>query len=226
MNTLLVDIGNSRIKWALARGPRIGRQTRAAELGRVRRRFERMAAQTPGFDAVQAVCVAGRRVEAPAARRTSARHRAPPPTFARSTAAGRRRHEWLSRDLAPRAPTAGSRAIGAWHEAGAQRAVCAVAVGTALTIDVVDADGTSPRRTDRTRSRAHGALAAGRARTASRRVRQRVAFAPRGRARLLIRPLADNTRDAIGLGSLTAARRADRPLCRAMRKRFAGACGR
>ena len=39
------------------------------------------------------------------------------------------------------ATTAGPAPVSAWHLAGCFRAICAVSVGTALTIDVVDCDG-------------------------------------------------------------------------------------
>jgi len=201
MNTLLIDLGNTRIKWALLRGSRPGRQ-KAAPVGHWSA-FERALRALRRIGSVQVVSVAGAKEER-ALRIALQRCGLPRPRFVRSSAAlagvtnGYRNAWQLGADR-------WVAAIGAWHLAG-RRAVCAVSVGTALTIDVVDARGQhrggliAPgpalmvhsllRDTHGIAKRA--ALATGRRAT-------------RGARSTAIRPLADNTRDAIELGSLTAA---------------------
>lgn len=139
MNVLLVDIGNTRIKWARFDGRRLGRQHAAVHSGwggedYARRVFTGGCA----IERVLVASVAGARVERSvtlAARRA----RAPVPEFVTS-----RRHAggltvgytepWrlgVDRFVA---------AIGAHHLAKG-RAVIVVGVGTAMTIDLVDAKG-------------------------------------------------------------------------------------
>ena len=64
MSTLLVDIGNTRIKWArFARG-RLGRQRAAAHAGWSARDFERnVFARAAGIERILVASVAGRRVD-------------------------------------------------------------------------------------------------------------------------------------------------------------------
>ncbi len=137
MNTLLFDAGNSRFKWALVRDGRLGVQ-RAVEHAAMRG-FNAWLAQAPALDRVAGVNVAGTAVER--ALRDALRKAAQPrPQFITSSAeaAG-------VRNAYARPGTMGADrwagAIGAWHGAGCYRTVCAVSIGTALTIDVVDHDG-------------------------------------------------------------------------------------
>jgi len=197
MSTLYIDIGNSRIKWALARGTRMGR-LRAMSLSQFSR-FARALRSTRGVQAVHAVCVAGRPME----QRLRAALRLaglPAPRFARSSrrAAGvtnAYRDPWrLGADR-----WVGM--IGAWHLAGARRAVCAISAGTALTLDVVDAGG-----------RHRGGLIApgpemmvGALLGRTRGIAARAAGARRSKATPLAPPLAGDTRSAITTGSLLAA---------------------
>lgn len=136
--TLLIDIGNSRLKWSIARNGKLGRLQALDLPKRGLLDLSSLLAVTRGVTQVLVASVAG-----------SARDRAlsrqlrtaglPAPRFIASTplAAGVRNgyHEpWrlgVDRWVA---------AIGAWHEAG-QRAVCVVDIGTATTLDVVDAQG-------------------------------------------------------------------------------------
>lgn len=200
MNRLLVDIGNSRIKWAVARGSRIG-PMRAADLGQFRR-FGEWLASARAVDSVEAVCVAGAKREAQL-RATLRRHGLPAPHFARSTACA----AGVTSGYAEPWRLGADRwvaAIGAWHEAGGRRAVCSVSVGTALTFDVVDAKGRhrggviAPGPVLMVRSllgQTHG-------------IAVRAADTRRGgtrRSTPALPPLAGNTRDAIYQGSLTAA---------------------
>jgi type III pantothenate kinase len=137
LSTLLIDIGNTRLKWALAHGERIG-PMRAVEHHQ-HARFERWLAQRRRIDAVEAVSVAG----AAAERRLQAalrRNTLPTARFARSTAQA----AGVTNSYAEPWRLGADRwmaAIGAWHQAGGRRAVCCISVGTALTVDVVDARG-------------------------------------------------------------------------------------
>jgi type III pantothenate kinase len=200
MNSLLIDIGNTRIKWALLRGARPGRQN-ALQITDWRG-FERALRKLRRVDCVYVVCVAGARAEL-ALRAILKRRGLPVPKFVRSSAmlAGVTNayidtwrlgaDRWVG-------------AIGAWHMAGGRRAVCAVSVGTALTLDVVDASG---------RHRG-GLIAPGPALMVRSLLQDTMGIAPRAAGtaartgksgQQTIRPLADNTRDAIALGSITAA---------------------
>jgi type III pantothenate kinase len=198
LNRLLVDIGNSRIKWALARGARLG-PLRAAGLDE----FQRFALWLHGrrrIDAVEAVSVAA----AGAAKRLQAelrRNGLPPARFARSTASAAGVTNGYS-DPWRLGADRWVAAIGAWHEAGCRRAICSISAGTALTIDVVDARGRhrggliAPGPELMVRSllgHTHGIAvrAAGSVRTR--------------RPTPALPPLAGNTQDAIARGSLCAA---------------------
>jgi type III pantothenate kinase len=201
MNTLLIDMGNTRIKWALLRGAIPGRQSALPiddwhGIERALRKLRRIGS-------VYVVCVAGARAER-ALRALLRRLGLPTPRFVRSRAqlAGVTNGYHDAWRLGADRWVA---AIGAWHLAGSRRAVCAVSVGTALTLDVVDAGG---------RHRG-GLIAPGPALMVSSLLQhtQGIAVRAAGSAartarkpgRQTIRPLADNTRDAIELGSLTAA---------------------
>jgi type III pantothenate kinase len=201
MKTLLIDLGNTRIKWALLRGHAPGRQA-AVPVGDWRA-LERALRRLPRVGAVLGVSVAGA-AEERALRATLQRCGLPRPRFVRSSAAlagvtnGYRNAWQLGADR-------WVAAIGAWHLAK-RRAVCAVSVGTALTIDVVDAKG----------QHRGGLIAPGPALMVHSLLRDTHGIARRaaasagrrstsGRGANAIRPLADNTRDAIELGSLTAA---------------------
>jgi len=141
VTTLLVDIGNTRIKWArLVRG-RLGRQRAAAHAGWTAPDFERaLAPALRGVAAVLAVSVAGTRVD----RRFARAVRAVIGVAPRFVASTRRacgvtngyREVWrlgADRWVA---------AIGGYaHPARRARAVCVVDVGTATTIDLVDVAG-------------------------------------------------------------------------------------
>jgi type III pantothenate kinase len=145
MSLLLLDIGNSRLKWAVVRGHYRRGQSFAAHgaidmrmLRRSQAAWSRLfkAAGTP--DAIHACNVAGRAVERQiraAARRAGLKL----PRFARSQAAGggvRNAYRepwrlgadrWLS-------------LIGARHEHPGKD-LCLVGLGTAMTVDLLDAAG-------------------------------------------------------------------------------------
>jgi type III pantothenate kinase len=138
MTTLLVDIGNTRVKWAILRGAKLSRMQAMphANGGAVLRKLVRGAPR--GVTRVLAVCVAGVRQERALAAAVRQRF-ALGVEFVRSSraAAGVRngyRDTWrLGAD----------RWVGviAGHAIAGARAALVVNVGTALTIDVVDARG-------------------------------------------------------------------------------------
>ncbi|MEO8308415.1 MAG: type III pantothenate kinase [Pseudomonadota bacterium] len=201
MKTLLIDMGNTRVKWALLRGAMPGRQ-HALPISDWRG-FEHALRKLQRIASVQVVSVAGTRAEL-ALRAILQRLGLPKPQFLRSTTqlagvTNGYKDAWrLGADR-------WVGAISAWHLAGARRAACAVSVGTALTLDVVDAGG----------QHRGGLIAPGPALMVRSLLQHTQGIAPRAAGssaaatrkfrEATIRPLADNTRDAIELGSLTAA---------------------
>ncbi|MEP7314880.1 MAG: type III pantothenate kinase [Pseudomonadota bacterium] len=145
MNTLLIDIGNSRIKWALLRGAKLGRQQVLPLNGSGGAQFRQLIAAALGAaprrpaTAIVAVNVAGA-ARANALAAAARRAGLPPPLLvtSRRSAVGLRngyRDAWrlgADRWVA---------AVAAWHLAGRKRPVCVISAGTALTVDVVDAAG-------------------------------------------------------------------------------------
>ena len=139
MTALLVDIGNSRVKWAWLSGERLGKATaadhsgwRARDFARrligSRRNIERILVASVAADAVTDALAAGARLAgAPAPERVTTRRRACGVTIAYID-------PWrlgVDRLLA----------MIAAHRRFPGRSVCAVAVGTAMTLDLVAADG-------------------------------------------------------------------------------------
>jgi type III pantothenate kinase len=139
VSVLLIDIGNTRIKWARFDGQRLGRQRAAVHSGWGGEDYARRVIGSGGrLDRILVASVAGARVDRSlvlAARRA----RAPAPEFVVSqrraagvTSGYLEPWRWgVDRFVA---------AIGAYHLAK-ERAVCVVGVGTAMTIDLVDAAG-------------------------------------------------------------------------------------
>ncbi|HEX4676761.1 MAG TPA: type III pantothenate kinase, partial [Steroidobacteraceae bacterium] len=138
MSVLLIDIGNTRIKWARFDGERLGRQRAAVHSGWGGEDYARRVIGSGRLDRILVASVAGARVDRSlvlAARRA----RAPAPEFVVSqrraagvTSGYLEPWRWgVDRFVA---------AIGAYHLAKG-RAVCVVGVGTAMTIDLVDAAG-------------------------------------------------------------------------------------
>lgn len=203
MNTLLFDAGNSRIKWALVKDGRMG-ALQAAPLDDIAT-LRRWLTRTARIERAVGVCVAGS-AQAEIIRSELAAADHPTPEFVKSSAfaAGVRngyREAWRLGD------DRWAGAVAAWHRAGCYRTVCAVSIGTAITIDLVDQDGhhrgglISPGPSlmlDSLLSRTNG-------------IAERAAPAPRVRRkpgeewRGVARPLADNTREAIEAGCLHAA---------------------
>ncbi len=135
---LLIDIGNSRLKWGVARGGRLGRQQALDLVGRGLPDLATLMKSAAGATSVVVSSVAGAPRDSALSRQLRAAG-LPAPRFVASEpkAAGVTngyREPWrlgVDRWVA---------AIGAWHDAG-QRAVCVVDIGTATTVDVVDAKG-------------------------------------------------------------------------------------
>ncbi len=139
MRALLIDIGNTRVKWARLESGRLGR-ARAAAYGSWgandfarsvisrRSRLERIVVSSVAPDAVE------RKLSA-AARRAGA----PPPEFI----ATRRRACGVTIGYVDpwRLGVDRFMAIIGAHRRFPRRAVCVVAVGTAMTLDLVGADG-------------------------------------------------------------------------------------
>jgi len=138
MSTLLVDIGNTRIKWALLRSARITRPRAVAHRGTAAA-LQALVRRAPrDVQRVVAVCVAGTRLELALTAAVRARFGLRP-EFIRSarSAAGVRngyRDTWrLGADRWVAAIAA--------HSLARARPVLVANVGTALTLDAVDGDG-------------------------------------------------------------------------------------
>ena len=137
MNTLLVDIGNTRVKWAVLKGERMSRMQAALHGGKADA-MKALIRRASRVDAIVAVCVAGVRFERALVAASKQRFGVTP-RFIRSArdALGVRsgyRDTWrLGADR-------WVGAVGAYHLLG-RRAVVVANVGTALTIDVVAAGG-------------------------------------------------------------------------------------
>ena len=140
MNVLLIDIGNTRIKWARFDGKRVGRQHAAVHSGWGGEDYARrvIGSGRAALDRILVVSVAGPRANRSltlAARRA----RVPAPEFVIS----RRRAGGVTSGYVEPWRLGVDRfvaAIGAHHLAKG-KAVCVVGVGTAMTIDLVDAKG-------------------------------------------------------------------------------------
>ena len=137
MRQLLIDAGNTRLKWATLRGARLGRTQVSAWSERTVARIARRLLRGR-FDRVLVCSVAGTALER-ALRQAARAAGAPAPQFIRSTrhAAGVRNgyvQPWrLGADRWVAMLGARARYPG--------RALCIVDVGTALTIDLLDTQG-------------------------------------------------------------------------------------
>lgn len=139
---LLVDIGNTRVKWAWFVGGRLGRQHAAAHAGWTREDFARelFGAQPSAGDVerILAVSVAGERLNrlfTTAARQCTGIE---PEYFASQRTVG-----GVTTQYSEPWRLGADRLVGAIgaHHLMRGHAVCVVAVGTALTLDLVDARG-------------------------------------------------------------------------------------
>lgn len=201
MTALLFDAGNSRIKWAAVHKGRLGTM-HAADLSNLAPLQTWLARNAP-TERVAGVSVAGPAFE----RRLrsalkQAGHAAPALVTSSPMAAGVRNGY---RDPSCLGDDRWAGAVAAWNRAGRYRTVCAVSIGTALTIDLVDQDGyhrgglIAPGP-----DMMLGALLGnthGIATRAASKGRRRAA----ADSRAIPKPLADNTHDAIESGCLAAA---------------------
>lgn len=199
MNTLLLDAGNTRLKWALLRSSGMGAQqaTGREDLGG----FERWLQFAPPMERIVGVNVAGPAMER-SLRAVLRRAGRPVPEFlvAGKAAAGvRNAYAEPARLGADR--WAGL--IAARQLAGTRRAACAVGIGTALTLDLVDASGA--HRGGLISPGPLMMLEALLGRTAD--IAGRAALDPpaRTRPRGRIAPLGRSTREAIDAGCLMSA---------------------
>jgi type III pantothenate kinase len=145
VSVLLVDIGNSRIKWAVLRGGGVpGRQRAAVHAGWTAAQFRHalfagVRGRATGITRVLAVSVAAAQVERAfaAAVRAATGHA---PQFVRTT----RRAAGVTNGYRAAWRLGADRwmaSLGAYALQRPARAVCIVDVGTALTIDLLDARG-------------------------------------------------------------------------------------
>jgi type III pantothenate kinase len=139
VTTLLIDAGNSRLKWAVLEGGHLGRSTaapwNARNLAGIARRVFRRSAR---LDAVLVCAVAGSKVKS--ALRAAARAAgAPSPRFVASS------HAEAGVTNAYRVPQ--RLGVDRWvaligaHERFPHDAVCIISIGTAVTIDLIDSHG-------------------------------------------------------------------------------------
>jgi type III pantothenate kinase len=141
LTVLFVDIGNTRIKWARLTRGRLGRQRAAAHGGWTAREFRAaLAASLRGVEAVHVVSVAGARLD----RAFTAGVRAASGLAPRFVASTRRAGGVVNgyREVWRLGADRWVAAIGGHAWPGRRgRPVCIVDVGTAMTIDLVDAQG-------------------------------------------------------------------------------------
>jgi type III pantothenate kinase len=141
LSTLLVDIGNTRAKWALLKRGRVGRQQALAHDGLTGRRIASLILgkrSSARADRVIVVSVAGPHIDNDFASEVRRRLGTKPEFFTSSRRAGGvttlYSEPWrLGADRF-------AAAIGAFHLSKG-RPVCVISVGTAMTVDLVDGLG-------------------------------------------------------------------------------------
>jgi type III pantothenate kinase len=195
MSTLLVDIGNTRVKWTVLHASRLSRVRAAAHGGGVAA-LRALVRGAPRVDQVVAVCVAGSKLERALAAAVRARFglRVSFVRSAREMAGVRNAYRDTWRLGADRWV-----AMIAAHALAGSRPVLVASIGTALTLDVVSGDG----------RHLGGAIAPGPetmiasllAGTEGIRRRARKARAPSGRVR---GPFAADTASALEAGAVFA----------------------
>jgi type III pantothenate kinase len=144
LSILLVDIGNTRVKWAQLTGGRVGRQNAAVHEGWSGEDIARHViiktsrAKAKRLERVVVVSVAGASVDRGFASESRRRLGVVPEFFASKRRVGGvttlYSEPWrLGADRL-------AAVIGAWH-VSKQRSVCVISVGTAMTLDLIDARG-------------------------------------------------------------------------------------
>jgi type III pantothenate kinase len=139
VSVLLVDIGNTRVKWARLVSGRLGRQRAAAYAGWKRDDFaRRIIGRARGLERIIVVSVAGGRIDRFLA--AAARQRA---GIAPEFFASKRRAAGVTTLYVEPWRLGADRLVAAigGHHLARRRAVCVIGVGTALTLDLVDAHG-------------------------------------------------------------------------------------
>ena len=137
MNTLLVDVGNTRVKWAVIKGIRLGAASAIAHEGRPAA-FASLMKRLRGVTRVIAVSVAGEKLDAALARAVRARFGIRVEFVASQRRAGGVTNGY--RDVWRLGADRWVAAIGA-HAMAGNRDVLFANVGTALTVDLVTASG-------------------------------------------------------------------------------------
>jgi type III pantothenate kinase len=138
MSILLVDIGNTRVKWATLERERVGRMKAVAHKGWDGERIARHVLGSKPFERVVVVSVAGARIDRGFSEEARRRLDLSPEFFRSERRAGGvttlYSEPWrLGADRL-------AAAIGAFH-LSKHRPVCIVSVGTTMTLDFVDANG-------------------------------------------------------------------------------------
>lgn len=138
MSTLLVDIGNTRVKWAVARGAQAARMGASVHGGDPAGMRAVIARAPAGVDRIIAVNVAGPRFERALAAAAKARFGVRPEYVRSARAAHGVRNGY--RDPWRLGADRWVGVVGA-RELARGKAVLVANIGTALTLDVVDASG-------------------------------------------------------------------------------------
>ena len=136
MSVLLVDIGNTRIKWSVLRGEKLGRQKALEHAGLSARELQRQVfARTRGITRVIAASVAGTRLN----RMVAATCRSETGQICEFVASARNAAGLTTRYKVPwrLGVDRFMGVIAAYHMARA-RGACVIDLGTAMTIDLVD----------------------------------------------------------------------------------------
>ena len=138
MNVLLIDIGNSRVKWAREEGSGLKRARAASYAGWTARDFERVIGSPRRTERILVSSVGAADVNA-ALERAARRLRAPAPQFV----ATRRQACGVTAGYLEPWRLGVDRFLGMIGARAhfARRPLCVVAVGTAMTIDLLGADG-------------------------------------------------------------------------------------
>jgi type III pantothenate kinase len=206
VSVLLVDVGNTRIKWSVLRGEKLGRQKALEHAGVTGRDLERQLFATRGVNRVVVACVGSTRVKrllaAACRRRTGLQAEF---VVSARNAAGlttRYKEPWrlgVDRFMG---------VIAGYHLARA-RGACVVDMGTTITVDLVDPMGVH----------LGGAIIPGPALMVDSLLRNTAGIAPRAGGAAVTRGLfAQNTRAAVGQGARYAAAAAvDRAVAEAQR---------
>ena len=139
MRVLLVDIGNTRIKWSVLRGERMGRQKAMEHAGITPRDLKRhLFAQTPRLTRVIAASVAGTRLN----RMLAATCRRETGLVCEFVASARNAAGLTTRYKEPwRLGVDRFMGVIAGYHMARARGACVIDLGTAMTVDLVDSLG-------------------------------------------------------------------------------------